>query len=839
MLDTKHTNSKNLIPPLKEMELSGSWKFREIGKDIWYQASVPGNNFSDLKNAGLIEDPFLGTNEKELQWIEKKSWEYYHEFRLEPEDMEFASALLILEGLDTYADVYLNDRLLLEADNMFVRWQASIQDLIREGTNMLHVHFHSPLHKVAEKARDVGFLYPAGNDHSEENLSVFTRKAPYHYGWDWGPRFVCSGIWRPVRIVFSQSGRMENIQLTQHLTEKNAEINATVEIDSVDAGRGCLMVSCLNQKIKSKSFPFNVIAGNNTISIDFRIENYKKWWPRPLGNPDLYELKFTLTINEETADEKIERIGLRKLEVINEPDDLGESFYFKVNDVPIFVKGANYIPRDSFLTEVTEKHHRQVFEDAVAANMNMLRVWGGGIYEEDVFYDLADQYGILIWQDFMFACTMYPGDDAFLASIRQEAIHNIKRLRNHPSVALWCGNNEIEVGWKHWGWQEEFNYTQEQRALLRRDYEKLFDELLPFLVRQYDPDRYYFPSSPISHFEDSGSFKIGDNHYWGVWHKEAPFEDFEVSVPRFMSEYGFQSFPILASVKKYAAPSDWTLESEAMLLHQKHPRGNQLIKQYLLRDYKEPKDFESFLYASQVLQAEGMKMGIEAHRRNKPFCMGTLYWQLNDCWPVASWSGIDYYGRWKALHYTVKKAYSDVLICAKMSDLVEVFILSDHNYALDGEYALEVRTFHGSLIFSKKVPVKINALQSAICFEETRKNLLNGGDPTQAYMTLKVLVHGEVASSNVYFFAPPKKLNLLPTNIDSQVAVCEDHYQIQLQSHTLVKNVHLMFDDLDGNFSDNFFDLLPYEEKTVTFPRQENSEQIPKLKVFSLIDISK
>ena len=823
----------------KQLILDGHWEFRQSSTEKWYDAKVPGNNFSDLKRSNLIEDPFFRTNEDEVQWVEKENWEYLKEFELSAEELEYGQINLVFEGLDTYANVYLNGVLILEANNMFVEWTIEVRDKLQEGKNDLKIIFESPISKVRAKAKKSGILYPAGNDHSEENLSVFSRKAPYHYGWDWGPRFVCSGIWRSTRLEFYNRASIGNVHVRQNLDENRAMLSANLSIFALESSRATIKVSYVDQQEEISEFHCDLCRWDNSITVDFEIQDYKKWWPRPLGEPHLYEITFSLSIDGYEIDSKTERIGLRKLEVINEPDEEGTSFYFKVNDVALFAKGANYIPQDSFQEQVTEKRYIQLFDDAINANMNMLRVWGGGIYEEDLFYELADKKGILIWQDFMFACTMYPGDEDFLMSIEEEAVSNIKRLRNHPSIAIWCGNNEIEVGWKHWGWQEEFNYSEQQQQQLALDYKKVFDELLPEKVRELDPDRFYFGSSPISYFEDSESFKVGDNHYWGVWHKEAPFEDFEVSVPRFMSEYGFQSFPMLSSLKKYSVEEDWSLDSDVMMLHQKHPRGNQLIKSYLLRDYKEPKNFESFLYASQVLQAEGIKMGIEAHRRNMPFCMGTLYWQLNDCWPVASWSSIDYYGNWKALHYKVKASYSDVLICATIKDKVEVFIVSDLLDDLKGVYTIEIKDFNGKIIFSKQEEVVIDSCKSKIYSSGDTKTLLSNHNPNEAFLNLKLEVNDEVISSNTYYFVKPKDLNLKSTEVNYSITYKEGRYEVCLTSKDLVKNLYLEFDRMEGNFSDNFFDLLPGEEKTVHFKHIERPASLPSLHLFSLKDMSK
>ena len=389
-------------------------------------------------------------------------------------------------------------------------------------------------------------------------------------------------------------------------------------------------------------------------------------------------LRVLLKQGDITLDVDHRKVGVRTIEVINETDKDGVSFYFKVNGHPVFMKGANYIPDDAFPHRVDHGRLQQTFKNAVNANMNMLRVWGGGIYQDDSFYDLADENGILIWQDFMFACTLYPGDDAFLLNVENEARANIKRLRNHPCIAMWCGNNEVEMAISDWQWPEKFDYSTSLQAQLQKDYDRLFRQLLPELVNELDPQRFYLSSSPMGFWEHEEQDGHGNHHFWGVWHGEQPFSEYQKRIPRFMSEFGFQSFPLIQSMNKYVPEQEQKLDSAVMTVHQKHPRGNGLIRKYMLDEYREPKDFASLLYLSQVQQARGLKLAFDAHRRSKPYCMGTLYWQFNDCWPVASWSGIDYYGRWKALHYQAKASFKPVIpLIEELTNELNIYVLND------------------------------------------------------------------------------------------------------------------------------------------------------------------
>lgn len=831
----KHAHQSKSID---ERSMHKGWKMRQALTADWIDAKVPGTNFTALYEAGKIEDPFYRDNERKLQWIEEKDWEYELEFNISNDDLLAQKLELVFEGLDTYADVYLNDDLVLSTDNMFLKWHLSCKQYLRVGSNTLRIYFHSPVHKVRPQFEKGGITFPAENDKTKDHLSVFTRKAPYHYGWDWGPKFVTSGIWRPVFLRLIDNLIIRNVQIHQEsVNEAVASFTGSLAVES-SSDQEVKLLTKSNGTVVAEN-EFNLVKGINDCIVSFDIQDPQRWWPAGMGEQNLYDITFEVQAIDCTIAES-RKVGIREFEVVNAPDDEGQSFYFKVNGVPFFSKGANYIPSDSFLDRVTPEKYRQIFEDAVAANMNTLRVWGGGIYEVDLFYDLADEYGIVIWQDFMFACTMYPWDKDFLANIEKEAVSNIRRLRNHACLGLWCGNNEVQMGWDNWGWQDRFDYSAKDQKRMYEGYEKLFHKLLPELVEEYDKGRFYFPSSPISNWDKLEKFKVGDQHYWGVWHGEEPFENFNKFVPRFMSEFGFQSFPMLNTVKSYAQPEDLRIDSDAMQVHQKHPRGNQLIEEYMLRDYREPKDFENFLYLSQVLQAEGMTMGFEAHRRNMPFCMGSLYWQFNDCWPVASWSGIDYYGRWKAMHYAARHAFDNLLITfdQKGSDL-QVYVVSDLLEDLDGLLRLEVLNFQGEIHFSHKTKITAAANSSSIYCTQKLDNLI--GNQRKSQIVLKAsLFNGEnQLCQSLFYFESPKNLELKHTEVNTEVVVQERKLLVTLTTDQLAKNVYLSADGLPGNFSDNFFDLLPGESKTVHIPIPEGQGgKIEDIKILTVNDAS-
>jgi beta-mannosidase len=579
----------------------------------------------------------------------------------------------------------------------------------------------------------------------------------------------------------------------------------------------------------------NLAPGSNRVLLDFVIARPALWWPNGLGAHPLYSFKARLLINGKLIDAKTTRTGLRSLELRQQLDDSGKSFTFVINGEPVFAKGANWIPADSFPTRITRAKYRQLLESARDSNMNMLRVWGGGIYERDDFYELADEMGILLWQDFMFGCSMYPGDQAYLDNVRQEASDNVKRLRNHPSIVIWVGNNEIETAWKHWGWKDQLP------AALWDDYLKIFHGILPEVCRSLDPSRPYWPSSPSSNLEDDpDSQKMGDVHYWQVWHAALPFSEYEKQFPRFMSEYGFQSFPPIETVNTYTTLADHDIQSPVMMAHQRHPRGNQLIREYMLREYPEPKDFESFLYVSQVLQAEGIKIGAEHLRRIMPHNMGSLFWQLNDCWPVASWSSIDYTGRWKALQYYARRFYNDILVSPQFeNDKLDIFVVSDRLQPAAAQLNLSLLDFDGNQLWAQRQDIEIQPLTSRSYTTVAGASLLSRRDSKAVFLLSEVLVDGKLVSSNEKFFEPYKNLSLPPSHITTGVAAVRGGFKITLAADKFARSVYLSAAEYGGAFSDNYFDLIPGRRVEVVFHPSEAvalKDFRSKLKVRTMAD---
>ncbi|MGQ8874472.1 beta-mannosidase [Paenibacillus sp. TSA_86.1] len=825
---------------INQSQLFENWTFKACEDQEWMPAQVPGCVHTDLLRLGQIPDPFYGTNEKEVQWIDKKDWEYRTTFDVEASLYAQEYLELVFDGLDTYADVYVNDAHVLSADNMFRVWKAEVKAFVKEKNNMLRVHFRSPIQEDLPKLEKLGYALPASNDQSDvgglgdKRVSIFARKAPYHYGWDWGPRFVTSGIWREVRLEAWTDVRINDLFIRQNeVNATSAQVTAVVEVETSQPLDTVIRIGAEGQRWEKA---VSLQPGSHSVEIPVLIENPKLWWSRGLGEAYRYTFAAEVLQGERAVAAYEVQTGLRSIRLVRDPDEAGASFYFELNGVAVFAKGANHIPNDSFITEVTRERYMHEIISAAESNMNMLRVWGGGFYEEDVFYDLCDEYGIMVWQDFMFACSMYPGDEAFLNSVRHEAIDNVKRLRNHPSIVLWCGNNEIDSAWAHyienggWGWKKD--YTAEQRERIWADYEAIFHDLLPEVVEAYAPGVDYWPSSPIvsltgdekQHAHPSTS--EGDIHYWGVWHNVEPFENYNTYVGRFMSEYGFQSFPEYKSVRTYAEEEDLALESEVMLAHQKNGAGNRLIKQYMDMYLHEPKDFPSFLYMSQILQAEAMKTAIEAHRRRKPYCMGTLYWQMNDCWPVASWAGMDYLGRWKALQYYAKRSFNDVLVSVDgtQEDVTDIYVISDQLQPVEGRLHIRLVGFDGTVHREETCEVSVAPNSGNKLLSLRNAEWLEGHDAATTLLRLDLRQKGGAELAQEHYFVSAKDLKLQPANITVSGGTDEDGVHLVLESAVLAKQVWLS-SEAEGVFSDNFFDLIPGLPVKVKFTSRQGLQQ--------------
>lgn len=677
---------------LSKYELNNQWEFTQKGKEAWKPAIVPGVVHTDLIANELIPHPWKGTNEQGVQWIENEDWSYKTTFKVSKSILNREVIDLVFEGLDTYADVILNGQSILSADNMFRIWRVDVKNVLQEGENQLEVDFFSPIQVNLPKLDSLGYELPAPNETVDQKVSPFTRKAPYHFGWDWGLRLVTSGIWRPVYLESYDLARIENVQIEQlSLSDSLAKLNAILTVEASSATT--LDLEVFNERIQT-----NVKQGINTITVPVEINNPERWWPNGWGNQHLYEITVSLLYGQKQLDYETVRIGLRTVELIQDKDSIGESFYFEINGEPLFARGANYIPQSHFLPSVADEDYETLIKDASGAGMNMLRVWGGGIYENDLFYELCDQYGILVWQDFMFACTMYPGDSAFLNNVEMEVVDNIKRLRNHPSIVLWNGNNEVDVAWNNWGWQDQFEFSEQDSIKIWNDYLTLFHERIPQLLATLD-NRPYTTTSPLSNWGKPENFNYASMHYWGVWHGPDDFDGYQRNVGRFMSEYGFQSFPNMETIAYFADSSQWSLDSEVMKHHQKSYVGNGMIGKQSQKYFGASNDFEDFVNKSQQTQAKAMQIAIDAHRLKKGHCWGTLFWQLNDCWPGPSWSAVDVFGRKKALYEELPTLYAPItLIPQKDENQLIITLINDSLEKIEGSMKLTLYFSDGNAI---------------------------------------------------------------------------------------------------------------------------------------------
>lgn len=784
-----------------------NWTFEN--ENVWRKANVPGNNFSDLLFHNLIPDPFYGTNEDSVQWVSDKDWIYKTNFSLNNNFLSANKHSITFHGLDTYAEVILNDSIILRADNMFRKWVIPLKNVLKE-KNTLVINFKNASEQEVVKEKELGYKLPGGS-------KVHTRKAGFHYGWDWGPKIKVSGIWRPIEIKAHKNSEIKDLYIEQtEILDSIAQLKFNFEIDVLEK-------SSYQIVINNQSYDLQLKKGLQNIELNYSILQPELWWPNGYGKQKLYDIKTLLKKNNKIISSINKKIGLRTIKLNTSKDSIGENFFFEINGEPIFMKGANYIPQDNFQNNVSKERYQKILEEVISANMNMIRVWGGGIYEEDILYKLCDSLGILVWQDFMFACAMYPDNESFLENVRLEAMDNIKRLRNYSSIVLWCGNNEIAEAWQNWGWQNSRSKNEINKISL--GYKKLFNQILPSEVKKLT-DVPYWESSPKLGRGDKNHHLEGDVHYWGVWHDSQPFSTFEKKVPRFMSEFGFQSFPELSTIKKFSSEKDWLLDSKVMLSHQKHPRGNSLIQEYMNREYNQPTDFHKFIYASQILQAEGMRIGLEAHRRSQPYCMGTLYWQLNDCWPVASWSSIDYYGNWKALHYVARDVFSPIALSISKNNTenYSIWIMSDKKQQITDTLFINSYNLNGvKTKETKKINVNLKKFGS-------HKIINNYQNNRQNEFIIAHLKKQKISTKTI-FTSKVKDIKFLkPTyNIDwskNQITISVDKPAFQV------------YFELQGiKFESNYLTLLPNFEYTINFTGNLSNRE--NLLIWSLYDLNK
>ncbi|HKD92782.1 MAG TPA: glycoside hydrolase family 2 protein [Terriglobales bacterium] len=825
------------------MALDSGWEFRQrvdenalapngapevppsTNPALWRPAQVPGVVDTDLLRNKLIPDPFYRENEAKLQWIENADWVYRATLQVTPEMLRHRHIELVFDGLDGYAEVSLNGAPVLTADNAFRQWRFDAKPNLKAGGNELLVVFPSPISQARKIAADDPWRAQTGVEDK-----TYIRKAAYEYGWDWGPRFVNSGIWRPARLELWDNLRIADFHIAQpDVSRQVAHLAAEVEIVSAGEVQAKLTLQGDHGGKKfEQSENANLHQGRNTLRIPFSISNPDLWFPAGYGPQALYTLTLQVSSGGRIEDAATRRTGLRSVVLRRDKDQWGRSFEFVVNGIPVFAKGADVIPFDSFPTRVTEADYRRVLESAREANMNMIRHWGGGYYETDSFYSLCDELGIMVWQDFMFGNDWQPGEYSWKQNVQQEIDYQLRRLRDHPSVVLWCGNNETEEAF-HWGTRDSL--PANVRLRMEQDYLTVFSGIVPSIVERLEPEIPYWPSSPSADYEDQTSgYQTGDMHNWQIWHGMEPIRDYEKYFPRFMSEFGFQSFPEMRTIEAFTLADDRRgITTPVMLAHQKNTAGNQKIHEYMLQEYGEPKDFASFLYVSQVLQAEAIKFGAEHLRRLRPRSMGSIYWQLNDCWPVASWSSIDYFGRWKALQFYARRFYAPVLVSPhEENGNVAVYVISDQTSPLTAELTVRLIDLNGRELRKQIQTITVAPLSSKIYFSAPRTEYVEAGgaDPAQTFLLAELRAGSKLISSNLLYFVHAKNFELPPAHISSNLEASGNSYQLTLSSDKLARDVYISFGDLDAKVSDNYFDLLPGKSEAITITSNAPVEQL-------------
>ncbi len=808
---------------MRTINLDGTWQFRAIGDDRWREGTVPGTVMSDLLRSGELADPYDRDNEYRVLPTFDRDYEYCRTFALSETEAAAAGQRLRFEGLDTLAEVELNGKSALVADNMFRTHSIDATGMLKAGENRLLVRFRSPVRYMLERnAADPLFGIPMvipGYTH--------LRKAHYMSGWDWGPKLPDCGIWRSVRLELVERARIEDVLIRQDHRNGEVKLSISLRVQEAEAEAEALEgeatasgrlreARILVTAPDGRQFACGGPLGASGV-LECAIPQPELWWPNGFGEQPLYRVAVGLAEDGATIDERTYSIGLRALTVNTELDEYGSKFAFRVNGIDIFSMGADYIPEDNVLGRLSRERTERLLRDCVRANFNTIRVWGGGFYPDDAFYELCDELGLIVWQDFMFACGVYPLGPVFNENALREAEDNVRRIRHHACLGLLCGNNEIEMFFE----DGRIANTPENRE----SYVAFFERALPDKVRELAPDTFYWPGSPSSggDFYDTNGDRHGDGHYWDVWHGNKPFTAYRDTYFRYCSEFGFESMPDMRTIEAFTAPEDRNLFSYVMECHQKNPAGNQKILTYLSETYRYPKDLAALSYVSQLLQAEAMRYAVEHWRRNRGRCMGALYWQLNDCWPTLSWSSIDYYGRWKALHYAARRFYSPVLASAcEEGTSVSLHVTNETLQPLSGQVEWALRSLGGETLEQGRLDASIPMLSAVRVAElDFAARLPAMTHRMDAVLTFAFLSEGVRLSAGTAYFVPPKYLALKQPNMQIEYAEEEDRFVLMLSCSAVAKDVQLGFRTLDAICSDNYFDLIPGVPKRVDLIKAE------------------
>lgn len=801
------------------IDLNGKWKLRNTNDEQWIDAVVPGSLYNDMLNAGLMEDPFYrGDNEQKA--LELCDHDYIFEKKFFLDSIPESDIIVIkFMGIDTLAEIKLNGVILAKVENMHCTYEYSVKDILVKGENRLEVTIFSPNQFIKDRQEKVKLF---GVNEAVEGYPHL-RKAHCMFGWDWGPQLPDMGIWRNVYIETYDHARINDVYITQDHTKSNSvAISARVHYTNYRDAQGIMLKAVVTSPDGIIiTHDFDLAGGDLYIrreadgsmkekEISFVIEDPQLWWPNGYGEQPIYSIDFIISAEGVEADRANYKIGLRTIEVDRSQYEFGEKFEFVINGINIFAMGADFVPEDNILARITPDKTKFLIQSCIEANFNCLRVWGGGNYPDDSFFELCDEHGLIVWQDFMFACALYNVDDDFEKNITAEFIDNIKRIRHHACLGLWCGNNEMETAVTDWGVKY---LTSERKA----QYIKQYEVIIPNVLKEYDPNTFYWPSSPSSggSFDEPNAFERGDCHYWGVWHGREPLEKFREYYFRFASEFGLQSFPSLKTVETFTLPQDRNVFSYVMEKHQRSAEGNEKILSYISQYLKYPKDFESLLYASQIIQGDGIRNAVEHWRRNRGRCMGSVYWQLNDCWPVASWSSIDSCYRWKALHYFAKRFYAPVLISADEKESSAVINVSNERLStFKGAVQWKLRNHNGKVVLEDKVDIEIPERTAKNIISLDFKEILS----TRIARSTHFLAYGlfeqdEPVAQGTVTFVPAKHFEFIEPAISCGVEEDETNFYIYLSSDVYAKYVELSIDGVDAVFENNYLDLAGADEE--------------------------
>jgi beta-mannosidase len=790
-----------------KIPLNGVWLFKklefneyvdvsklDLTAEGWLKAEVPGVVHLDLLRNGVIPDPFYRMNELEVLWVEEKDWLYVKEFEVSDYVAGRGCLELVFHGLDTYAEIWLNGVMLGETYNMFHPWIFKVNGLVKPGKNILVVRFKSPSKVMEILESKYGKLWAAFH-----TARVYGRKAQYSFGWDWGPRLPTTGIWRNVELIAYDEARLGYVSaLPLRISEEEALVEVEAEVYSIKPGpiRLIFKIEEENAEVRVEGL---AKEGLNVFRSELKVKKPKLWYPRGYGAQHLYTLNVLLLSNANILDSRRVRFGIRSIELQRTKDEEGECFIFKINGIPVFCKGANWIPADSFLPRVGKEVYRRLLEAASEANMNMLRVWGGGVYEADDFYDLCDELGIMVWHDFMFACGEYPEEDFFIASIKREVEENVKRLRNHPSIVLWCGNNENEWGFKARWWVRDRFYG-----------EKIYHKVIPEIVKQLDPTRPYWPSSPYGG-DDPNSPREGDRHSWDVWSGWRDWRTYLLDNGRFISEFGFQAFPCIETVESFTAEEDRWVQSQVMEWHNKMYEGTERLYRFLAGHFRVPENLEKFIYLTQLNQGEALKTAI-SHWRSRMFkTSGCLIWQINDCWPVISWSLIDYYFRPKPAYYYVKRAFSPIYIALNLRGRsLQVSIVNDTLQHIRGVLKLTIQKLTGELLFSKTIEdLKVEANSAKECLVIDVENFRGAVAVAEASFNGSKLINDVLIGEFKHVEFPDPMLNVKIDKLKSRT------FKVTLTVKNYAYGVYVKLKNLDAKYFENYLSIPPNDSAEI------------------------